>query len=77
MKRNSDVSTVQRRSILAGLLSGSGLAMAATPSRLLAMMARRGGLWSGLPSDADWDSFEMATGDTLVVRADAEQDYGE
>ena len=70
MKRNSDVSTVQRRSILAGLLSGSGLAMAATPSRLLAMMARRGGLWSGLPSDADWDSFEMATGDTLVVRAD-------
>lgn len=70
VKRNSDVSTVQRRAILAGLLSGSGLAIAATPSRLFAMTAHRGGLWSGLASDAAWDSFEMATGDTLVVRAD-------
>lgn len=43
--------------------------MAATPSRLLAMTAHQGGLWSGLPPDAAWNSFEMATGDTLLVRA--------
>lgn len=55
--------------MLVGLLSGSALAMAATPSRLLAMTAPSGGLWNGLAPDADWDRFEMATGDTLVVRA--------
>lgn len=69
MKRNSAVSTVQRRAMLAGLLSGSALAMAAMPSRLLAMTTPRGGLWSGLPPNPAWNSFELATGDTLLVRA--------
>lgn len=43
--------------------------MAGTPARLFATATHRGGLWSGLASDADWDTFEMATGDTMVVRA--------
>lgn len=69
-RRNSIVSPVQRRAILAGLLAGGASAMGVIPSRLLAMIVQSGGLWSGLPADADWDRFEMATGDTLVVRAD-------
>lgn len=63
----SDMPTASRRAMLACLLSAGVTATIVAPSRLLAGVSDD--LWSGLPDNTAWDSFDMATGDTLLVTA--------